>query len=118
MKQTGQVKGKSTDPQVAAVRTSLAEIHDAIESKNSNELYDLLSKQLTDVFPRSALTLAFSQLKGDTGMNLVGDPEINGEWAAQDVSYTNNGKTKTYTVVMHLENGEWKLFGTADKENS
>lgn len=107
-----QVAGVSTDEKVAAVRTTVAEINHALSTKNSDELYGLLSSQLTAVFSKDSMAEAFSSLGNGAGLQVVDDPEISTEWATQKVSYTNNGTTKNYTVVLHLENGEWKLFGT------
>lgn len=115
MPKSGSVAGESTSAQVSAVKTTMAEISDAIKKKDSDELYNMLSSQLTDIFPPATLKLAFTSLQGDTGMTFEGDPQVSGEWATQQVSYVNNGETKRYIVVLHLENGEWKLFGTANQ---
>jgi hypothetical protein len=108
----GSVAGASTDPQTTAVKAIMATINHALSVKESDDLYDLLSSQLTAVFDEQSLKDAFSGLSGTTGLQLIGEPKISGEWATQDTSYTNNGKVSKYTVVLHLENGRWKLFGT------
>lgn len=106
------VAGVSTSEQEAAVRTTVAEINHALVNKDSDELYGLLSSQLTAVFSKDSMTEAFSGFGDGAGLQISGDPQISTEWATQHVLYTHDGTTKGYTVVLHLENGEWKLFGT------
>lgn len=108
---TPTVEGEQYDTQKAAVNITTSQVHKAFKDNDSQALYNLFSSQLTTVFTAENLAEAFGAT-GNVNLEPIGDPVISTEWAKQRVSYTHDGSTTQYDMVLHLEDGEWKLFGT------
>lgn len=109
-----EVAGATTSEEVAMVRTAVSQINHALIAQDSQVLYANLSSQLTAMFSAESVAEAFTSLSS-ASIEMVGDPKISDQWATQKVSYTNNGAAKTYTIVLHLENGSWKFLGTINQ---
>jgi hypothetical protein len=110
---TPAVAGEQYNQQKDAINSVTSQTHKAFKDNDSHVLYDLFSSQLTSMFTADNLAEAFGA-KGEVDLQPIGDPIISTEWAKQQVSYTSNGTTTGYDMILHLENGEWKLFGTMD----
>lgn len=101
----------STELENSATDT-MAEVKAAIEAKNGQKLYDLLGSDMKAIFTPESVTSAFAKADGIT-ITPVDEIKLNSEWAKQDVeSVDSAGQTMRFRVVLHLEDGEWKLFGT------
>lgn len=77
------------------------------------DLYNLFSHELTSIFDeeswQEALTAGGSEIL-EVGLGTI---LLNGDWAEQEITLkTVEGWTLKYLMVLHLENDEWKLWGT------
>ncbi len=101
----------SSETTVQAEQAMLA-VKTAIEAKDGQKLYELLSAEMKSVFTVDSVATAFAQAEGLT-ITPVEDLRIAGEWARQNVQAIDpSGQTMHFGVVLHLENGQWKLYGT------
>lgn len=96
----------------ASAKSTMQEVEAAIEAKDGQKLYDLLSSEMKAIFTVDSVTTAFAQADGLT-ITLVEELRLNSEWAKQDVEAVDAaGQTSRFRVVLHLEGGRWKLYGT------
>lgn len=75
---------------------------------------DLLSQEITQTFGSDAFAQA--QTNAEEIINITADPEVTilGEWMETHITIQTEHSTQTYLAVFHLEDGEWKLFGTEE----
>jgi hypothetical protein len=91
---------------------TMQKVETAIEAKNGEVLYALLSSEMKSIFTAESVTSAFAQSEGLTFTSL-GAIEVDGEWAKQEVVAVDaKGQKFSYRVVLHLEDGHWTLYGT------
>lgn len=96
----------------ASAKSTMGEVEAAMETKNGQKLYDLLSSEMKAIFTVESVTTAFAQADGLT-ISAIDEMKINSEWAKQDVeSVDAAGQSMRFRVVLHLEDGKWKLYGT------
>lgn len=84
-----------------------------LENDDTAAMLSLFSSDLTSTYSASELAVALST----SGQQIqsfrnLGDPNITGDYADQNVEVTTNMGTDRYQVFLHKENGTWKLMGT------
>lgn len=101
----------NSDLRAAAV-TTFAQISHALQSQDEEAFYQLLSSEIKGAFTQQAVDEAFAQAQNVKIIN-QGSVDINNQWATQTlVAQQENNQKLTYTVVLHFEDDQWKLYGT------
>lgn len=106
-------------PTPLAYEKTINDLSMALVANDSQVFYSLLSNEVTSSFTaeeiKKAFDEAFQTYGGITAVNPLSTLQQNGNWATQEVeTITKNGTKSKFRIILHLENGEWKLFGTQE----
>lgn len=112
---TPQVQGAAYDSAKVAVNSTTSQVRQDFANGDAKALYTILSSDLHAMFTEADLAAALKGV-GNIDLQPANDPIIATDWAKQTVSYTHNGSTTTYDVILHKENGQWKLYGTVQSK--
>lgn len=100
---------------------AIAQVTGGLISQGSDTLIDLtetdlISQEILSTFPPEAIEQAQQQGEQAEGqvrdITLVGDPDVFGDWMEVNLRVATEQSIKDYLAVFHLEDGDWKLFGT------
>ena len=84
-----------------------------IENNNPQGMFDLLSSDLTSTYSEADIEAALSASGQQiTSITNLGDPNITGDYADQNVEVTTSTGTYRFQVFLHKESGVWKIMGT------
>lgn len=108
---TPQIQGTAYDSAKVAVDATTGQVRQDFAKGDAKALYGLFSSDLQAMVTEADLAAALQGV-GNVNLQPVGNPIISTEWAKQTVSYTHNGATTTYDVILHKEDDQWKLYGT------
>lgn len=99
-------KIKSTE----AVKETIKEI-----KTNLNNIPKFSSQNLNQTFPKEIWEKELSNKSKIQSISLLKEPTIHNDWSEAQVEVTSeDGQIKRYLMVLHLEGGEWKIFGTEE----
>lgn len=84
-----------------------------LENRDSQAFYNLLSADLTSTYTEGEIESALSATGQQiTSVRNLGDPNITGDYADQNVEVTTGTGTYRFQVFLHKESGVWKIMGT------
>ncbi|HET7713334.1 MAG TPA: hypothetical protein VFK94_02765, partial [Patescibacteria group bacterium] len=103
-------------PEVLEVQSTVGEILNSLISGSSADFSSLLSVDLTSAYDpaviQSALTTASVNYGSISNYKTLGDPNVTGNFADQNVEVTTPTGTYRFQVFLKREAGDWKLMGT------
>ncbi len=84
-----------------------------LENSDTASMINLLSSDLTSTYSAADLENAFAA-SGQQVLSFrnLGDPNITGDYADQNVEVTTTTGTYNFQVFLHKESGTWKIMGT------
>ena len=106
-------------PTPLAYQKTINNLSMALVTNNYQTFNSLLSNELTSTFGENAVKESFEQAQTTYGGIIAVNPlsaiQQTGNWATQEVEIkTQSGLTSKFRIILHLENGAWKLFGTQE----
>lgn len=103
-------------PEVLAVQSSVNEVLGSIMNGSDARFSSFLSSELTATYDlakiQSAMSTATTKYGAITGFRTLGEPNITGNFADQNVELTTAGGIYRFQVFLKNESGTWKLMGT------
>jgi len=106
-------------PTPLAYQKTINNLSMALVTNDYQTFNSLLSNELTSTFGENAVKESFEQAQttygGIIAINPLSTIQQTGNWATQDVeTKTQSGLMSKFRIILHLENGQWKLFGTQE----
>lgn len=94
------------------IAETINQIGQALQSKDSQALHDLLSQEIKATFSEDSVEMAMRETSG-LALRSEGEIVVKDNFAEQRVVGTDlNGQEQEFLVVLKKEDGSWKLYGT------
>lgn len=103
-------------PEVLEVQSTVVQILNSLISDSASDFSNLLSADLTSAYDPAKIQFALTSAAANYGTisnyKTLGDPNITGNFADQNVEVTTATGIYRFQVFLKNESGNWKLMGT------
>lgn len=111
---TGHLSTDSVDL-IKEANSAVFQLINILEEGELSSFYELLGEDLRGTFEKEEFSQITSTSLNVKKVRVLSGPEVSDDWSEVVIELIfNDGSKKQYITVFHLENGEWKLFGTEE----